>query len=132
VLDQIESALGRPAYREDGVAIYEGDCQTLLKRLPSEAIGLTITSPPYNIGKEYESVRAASDYIGWCADWIASVYAATRASGTFWLDLGYMPLADRARAIPIPYLLWDRVPFYLTQEVVWHYDAKARIAALAG
>lgn len=32
-------------------------------------------------------------------------------------------MPDRAKAIPIPYLLWDRVPFYLIQEVVWNYGA---------
>lgn len=25
--------------------------------------------------------------------------------------------------MPIPYLLWDRVPFYLIQEIVWNYGA---------
>jgi adenine-specific DNA-methyltransferase len=37
--------------------------------------------------------------------------------------LGYVPVEGRARAIPLPYLLWDRIPFYLIQEIVWHYGA---------
>jgi adenine-specific DNA-methyltransferase len=38
--------------------------------------------------------------------------------GAFWLNLGYLSIRDRAKAIPISYLLWDKVPFYLIQEVV--------------
>ncbi|WP_445249673.1 hypothetical protein [Microcoleus sp. OTE_8_concoct_300] len=34
-----------------------------------------------------------------------------------------MSIRDRAKAIPISYLLWDKVPFYLIQEVVWNYGA---------
>lgn len=39
------------------------------------------------------------------------------------LNLGYVPLDGRAKAIPISYLLWERVPFFLVQEVVWSYGA---------
>ncbi|MEG4486365.1 hypothetical protein [Microcoleus sp. D2_18a_B4] len=28
---------------------------------------------------------------------------------------GYLSIRDRAKAIPISYLLWDKVPFYLIQ-----------------
>ena len=41
----------------------------------------------------------------------------------FWLNLGYVALDGRAKAIPLPYLLWDRSPFFLVQEVVWNYGA---------
>ncbi len=35
--------------------LYPGDCLKLLKQIPDEEIQLIVTSPPYNIGKEYES-----------------------------------------------------------------------------
>ena len=43
--------------------------------------------------------------------------------GAFWLNLGYISIEDKAHAIPLPYLLWDKIPFYLMQEVVWNYGA---------
>lgn len=129
-LRTLRDVLGTPAYDRHNVLLYEGDCLDLLKRIPSEVIDLTITSPPYNIGKEYETKRDVTEYIDWCADWIAQLYRIAAASGAFWLNLGYLSIADRARAIPIPYLLWDRIPFYLVQEVVWQYGAgvAARLA----
>jgi adenine-specific DNA-methyltransferase len=122
-LDEIREALGEPAYDRHGVVLYEGNCVDLLEELPPGLVDLTVTSPPYNIGKEYEAQLGVEEYLDWCERWISGVYRATARGGAFWLNLGYMSLPTRARAIPIPYLLWDRVPFYLVQEIVWHYGA---------
>ena len=122
-LQEIESMLGKPAYRGDGFLIYQGDCLDYLQRIEPGSIPLTVTSPPYNIGKEYESIRNINDYLDWCESWIRQVHRVTSDEGAFWLNLGYVSLADRAKAIPIPYLLWDRIPFYLLQEIVWNYGA---------
>ncbi len=36
------------------VVVYPGDCLDLLESIPDDSIQLVVTSPPYNIGKEYE------------------------------------------------------------------------------
>lgn len=117
------AALGKPAFRGERHAIYNGDCRELLTRVPAGSLDLTFTSPPYNIGKEYETVRPMEEFIDWCADWIDRIYRATAADGALLLNVGYVSLPDRAKSIPIPYLLWNRVPFYLQQEIVWNYGA---------
>lgn len=122
-LEEIVVALGQPARRGDGWAVYKGDSLELLSALPASCLPLTVTSPPYNIGKAYEQVRAIDEYIRWCADWISLVHRATNPTGAFWLNLGYLSLSGRAKALPIPYLLWERVPFFLMQEIVWNYGA---------
>ncbi|MEB3277993.1 MAG: site-specific DNA-methyltransferase [Lyngbya sp.] len=122
-LGEFKSFLGNPAYEDEDVLIYQGDCLKLMNQLPENCLGLTVTSPPYNIGKEYESVLSVEDYIAWMAEWIAQVYRCTSTDGAFWLNLGYLSLPNQAKAIPIPYLIWDKVPFYLIQEIVWNYSA---------
>jgi len=122
-LSNIAASLGQPAFRVPGLALYEGDCLPLMRRLRGTPFQLTVTSPPYNIGKEYEKPRPVDEYITWCAEWIAEIHRLTGPNGTFWLNLGYLELPGRAKALPIPYLLWDRVPFYLVQEIVWNYGA---------
>jgi adenine-specific DNA-methyltransferase len=94
-----------------------------MRGISQPGFDLTITSPPYNIGKEYEQIKQPSDYLDWCGQWIREIHRLTTPRGGLWLNLGYIPLHGRAKAVPIPYLLWDRVPFYLIQEVVWHYGA---------
>lgn len=123
MLEQFEKYLGKPLYRNTDVAIFHGDCVELMRRIKDPLVDLTVTSPPYNIGKEYETVRDVDDYIEWCASWIQQIHRITTQSGAFWLNLGYFELPERAKAIPIPYLLWSRTPFYLVQEVVWNYGA---------
>lgn len=122
-LSRVKDVLGEPFYEIDGCCIYNADCLEAMSALPPEFVSLTVTSPPYNIGKEYEQQRPLESYLDWCTSWIAEVHRITVKDGGFWLNLGYLSIPDRAKAIPIPYLLWDRIPFFLIQEVVWNYSA---------
>lgn len=122
-LEAVIALLGPPAFHAPGVAIYRGDSLAMLRELRGHPVHLTVTSPPYNIGKAYEKPSPINDYLAWCAEWIAEIHRITDPNGAFWLNLGYLELQGRAKAIPIPYLLWDRVPFYLVQEIVWNYGA---------
>ena len=107
----------------DRVSIYCGDCTELMRKLPADMVDLTITSPPYNIGKPYEKPMPLDEYIGWCEAWINEIHRITKPDGAFWLNLGYLEVPERAKAVPIAYLLWDHIPFYILQELVWHYGA---------
>lgn len=122
-LHDFSNRLGKPAYEDEGILLYCGDSLEMMRDIPAASIPLTVTSPPYNIGKEYETIRTVEEYVEWTANWISLVHELTSEQGSFWLNLGYMPLAGRAKAIPIPYLIWDRLPFFLIQEIVWNYGA---------
>ncbi|MBL7152561.1 MAG: hypothetical protein ISS79_02500 [Phycisphaerae bacterium] len=39
------------------VTLYPGNCIDLLRTIPDNSMQLVVTSPPYNIGKEYEKRR---------------------------------------------------------------------------
>jgi adenine-specific DNA-methyltransferase len=119
----VRESLGEPSFERAGLHVYRGDCVELLSRLPAGLIDLTVTSPPYNIGKQYESELPLGDYVEWCHAWIRRIYRATSATGAFWLNVGYLPVPGKAKALPIPYLLWDRVEFFLMQEIIWNYGA---------
>ena len=121
--NDIKKILGAPYCEGEEYLIYHCDCLEAIKKLPGELIDLTVTSPPYNIGKTYEYVLETEAYLEWCENWIKEIYRITACEGAFWLNLGYIPLHNRARAIPLTYLLWERIPFYLIQEVVWNYGA---------
>lgn len=118
-----KKTLGAPAYENEGVAIYRQDCIEGMKALPEKIANLTVTSPPYNIGKEYESLIETSDYIEWCVRWMKEIYRVTADDGAFWLNVGYFEVKNKGLAVPIPYLLWDKTEFYLLQEIIWNYAA---------
>ena len=116
-------ALGKPAFSAHGAMLFHADAVESMRLLPGNLIDLTITSPPYNIGKEYEIITPLSEYINWSHLWIHQVHRICKLDGSLWLNVGYTEVPGRGRAVPIPYLLWDRMPFFLLQEVVWHYGA---------
>lgn len=116
--------LDRPPYFADvSTTLVCADVLTTLRSLPTHCIDLVVTSPPYNIGKEYETTRPLVDYLDWCETWISELHRVTKPTGAFWLNLGYLTVPGRAKALPIPYLLWDKIPFFLVQEIVWNYGA---------
>jgi len=119
----VVQALGEPYWSNENVAFYTGDCLDILTRVQEPVFDLTVTSPPYNIGKEYEQALPLLDYVAWCGKWMTRLHEITEPSGSFWLNVGYVSVPEQGKAVPLPYLLWDKSPFYLLQEVVWNYGA---------
>lgn len=120
---EIKQALGKPYFESANCMIYNVDSLQFIPKIPKESINLTITSPPYNIGKAYESIMPISDYVEWCSEWMNGVYSAVSNDGAFLLNLGYLEVPSKGKAVPISYLLWDKSPFFMQQEIVWHYEA---------
>jgi adenine-specific DNA-methyltransferase len=123
LIEQCVRQLGSPYCRGANYAVFCMDCLAGMQQLTGLLFDLTITSPPYNIGKEYEKPLPLGEYIDWCRKWMEEVHRLTLPCGAFWLNVGYVPVPERARALPLPYLLWDKCPFFFIQEVVWNYGA---------
>jgi adenine-specific DNA-methyltransferase len=122
-LDEIVDILGPAKFSSNDVMIYHADCLKGLSKLPPNLFNLTVTSPPYNIGKEYERSLPLPEYLRWSGEWISQVHRVSSNDGAFWLNLGYVPVEGKGKAVPLPYLLWPYIPFFLIQEVVWNYGA---------
>jgi len=45
------------------IVVFPGDCLELLRQIPDESVQLVVTSPPYNIGKEYEKKLRLESYL---------------------------------------------------------------------
>ena len=111
-----------PFYSHNGIKLYKGDCVDLIPGLCDKP-NLIITSPPYNIGKEYEHISTVESYVEWCSKWMDLIYESSTPAASFWLNLGYLSVEAKGKNVPIPYLLWDKSRFFLLQEVVWNYGA---------
>lgn len=123
-IDFIEDILGEPYYRDKNIILYNMDSLSGMEKLSnSKLVNLTVTSPPYNIGKEYEKILSVDEYVDWSKKWMNLVYDITVNDGAFWLNVGYMPIKEKGKAIPISYLLWDKNEFFMIQELVWNYGA---------
>lgn len=47
------------------INLMHGDCMELMKDIPDGSVDMVLASPPYNIGKAYESRQSISDYLAW-------------------------------------------------------------------
>ena len=118
------SKLGAPYYENGFCILFCGDTLQLQKKLTGNQIfDAVITSPPYNIGKEYEKIMPVQEYIEWSKNWIADSCRLLKPNGALLLNLGYVPIDEIGRAVPLAYMLWDKVPMFLNQEIVWNYSA---------
>lgn len=120
---EIVKRLGKPFLQTETCLLYNMDCVEGLRALADESIQLTVTSPPYNIGKEYEESLSVADYVRWCESWLTEIARVTADTGAFWLNLGYCSVPNTGKAVPLSYLLWDKTPLFLNQEIVWNYGA---------
>lgn len=125
IIERIKSVLGEPDYSNEYGLIYKMNCENGLKKLIKSDIKIdtTITSPPYNIGKEYEEIMPVPDFKNWLVNICNDIYEVTKSDGALLLNVGYLSIRGKGKAVPITYLLWDHVKFFLQQEIIWNYGA---------
>jgi adenine-specific DNA-methyltransferase len=54
---------------------------------------------------------------------MSQIHEVTKPHGAFWLNVGFLEVTGQGLCVPIPYLIWNKSPFYLLQEIVWKYGA---------
>jgi adenine-specific DNA-methyltransferase len=79
--------------------IHKGDCFDLLRRLPSGSVAAVVSSPPYNLGKEYETRRALDVYVEEQRDVLAECVRALKDGGSIFWQVG--SYSDRGVIIPL-------------------------------
>ncbi len=78
-----------PYYRDDLVEIYNADSADLAF-LADESIQLVVTSPPYNLGKDYGTARDDATYLGylnWVKAWCVELYRVLEPGGRLCLNI---------------------------------------------
>jgi len=68
--------------------LYEGDALSFLKTIPSNMISLVVTSPPYNLGKEYERKKALAAYLEEQAEVIDQLVRTLKPEGSICWEVG--------------------------------------------
>jgi adenine-specific DNA-methyltransferase len=72
-----------PAFNKAARAVvFAGDCRSLLASIPDASIRLVVTSPPYNLGKEYEERLDLARYVSEQAEVIRECVRVLHPSGS--------------------------------------------------
>lgn len=69
------------------VTLHQGECEEVLKGIPSESVDMVFADPPFNVGIRYagKSGDKREDYYAWCSEWIAECFRVLKPTGTFYL-----------------------------------------------
>lgn len=106
---------------------YLGDALNMDEVVSDDQVDLVVTSPPYNIGKEYEEVMEINDYLGFMRQWMQNAERKLSEDGSFWLNIGFRKESDGRQYVPWEYdiypIIRDEMNISLVQQVVWHYKA---------
>lgn len=102
--------------------IFLGDCLKLLKSLPDESVDLVVSSPPYNLGKEYEAKQGLEIYLQQQTVVLRECSRILKSTGSlFWqigafsnkgmlipLDIRFFPILESCGLIPKNRIIWAR------------------------
>jgi len=105
------------------IVVYHGNCMRLLKDLPDEAIQLIATSPPYNIGKEYEKKLRLETYLGQQAEVIEECIRALSPRGSICWQVGNY--VENGSIIPLDtvlYPIFTKLGLKMRNRIIWHFE----------
>lgn len=106
------------------VTLLEGDRLDLLRSIPDREVQLIVTSPPYNIGKRYESKKALDEYLREQAATISECARTLSDGGSICWQVGNH-LAGPQQIIPLDIVLYPIFASHgliLRNRIIWHFE----------
>jgi DNA modification methylase len=112
------------AYDSDAeLVLYHGDVNDLLKTIPDRSVALIITSPPYNLGKEYEDRVSIESYLKIQEQTIHELYRVLKSTGSICWQVGNFVEDGEVYPLDIFYYdLFKRQGLHLRNRIIWHFD----------
>lgn len=107
----------------ESIVVYPGDCLELLQSIPDESLQLVVTSPPYNIGKEYEKKINLDIYLQQQARVIAECVRALSPEGSICWQVGNY--VDAGAIIPLDtvlYPIFSELGLRMRNRIIWHFE----------
>ena len=107
----------------DDIAIFGMDAEKFLDSLPEEPIfDLVVTSPPYNIGKEYEKKVSLDQYMAWQKRIIEKIYVRLKDTGSICWQVGNY--IDNGAITPLDFEfapICKELNMQLRNRIIWHF-----------
>jgi len=105
------------------VTLYLGDCMDLLREIPDGAARLVVTSPPYNIGKAYESRLDLEKYLDDQRAVISECVRVLAEDGSICWQVGNH--VREGEVFPLDILLYPHFAshnLHMRNRIIWHFE----------
>lgn len=102
--------------------VINGDCLEVLRGIRSESVDLVVTSPPYNIGKDYEKVLPLEKYLDWQREVIFESTRILKPSGNLCWQVGFTKF--QGEMIPLDVLIYPlakEAGLVFKNRIVWTF-----------
>lgn len=102
--------------------IENGDCLKVLKKYEDEKFDLIITSPPYNIGKSYETKTTIEEYLKTQEEIIQELIRTLSEKGSICWQVGNF--VDKGEVFPLDifyYQIFKKYGLKLRNRIIWHF-----------
>ena len=112
-----------PVFRRNyKTVIHPGDCLDILRQIPDESIQLIVTSPPYNIGKEYENKLKLDIYLKQQIKVIKECVRVLSRKGSLCWQVGNY--VSNSSIIPLDTALTPVFTSFLKMRnrIIWHFE----------
>ena len=108
---------------QNQVTLFAGDCLDLLAGMADQEADLVVTSPPYNIGKEYEKKLDLDRYVSQQAEVIKECIRILKPSGSICWQVGNY--VDKGSIVPLDVLLYPlfaQAGLKMRNRIIWHFE----------
>lgn len=102
--------------------LFEGDCLDLLVQIPDRFVKLVVTSPPYNLGKSYETRLDLNEYLSQQRRVIEECVRVLDDRGSLCWQVGNY--VNKGEIVPLDIILYPifaSLGMRLRNRIVWHY-----------
>lgn len=107
---------------DSDIVLFNGEIKNLLAEIPDNSIQLIITSPPYNLGKDYESRVEIEHYLESQAEIIAELYRVLKDGGSLCWQVGNF--VDDGEVYPLDILyygIFKKLGLSLRNRIIWRF-----------
>jgi adenine-specific DNA-methyltransferase len=104
------------------IVLYQGGVEDFVATIPDNSVTLIITSPPYNLGKEYEDRVSIGKYLELQAQVIEGLYRVLRDDGSICWQVGNF--VEDGEVYPLDILYYDifkDLGLRLRNRIVWRF-----------
>jgi len=108
--------------RDERIVVFPGDCLELLGTIPDNSIQLVVTSPPYNLGKEYEKRLHLDAYVEQQAAVIRECTRVLSDRGSICWQVGNY--VEKGHIVPLDtvlYPIFRQLGLQLRNRIIWHF-----------
>ncbi len=102
--------------------IKKGDCLAVLKKIEDKKFDLILTSPPYNIGKSYETKTSIEKYLETQEEIIDQLVRTLSDRGSICWQVGNY--VDKGEVFPLDifyYQIFKKHGLQLRNRIIWHF-----------